>query len=131
MFVDHIHFQYNGIMYGILLYSIGYILEVIVVIFKSNHFVTDCFQGRFLKGAFWFAFLLNMKHIYVYVAPAYIIYLLRNYCLDAKPLNRFESIFTAFSIKNTCKLAVVVIGIFIATFIPFYDHVDQVRTLYS
>jgi len=28
----------------------------------------------------WFAALLNLKHIYLYVAPAYGVYLLRNYC---------------------------------------------------
>jgi len=28
----------------------------------------------------WFAALLNLKHLYLYVAPAYGVYLLRNYC---------------------------------------------------
>lgn len=37
-------------------------------------------QSRHLEGALLFAILLNLKHIYLYVAPAYGIYLLRSYC---------------------------------------------------
>lgn len=41
------------------------------------------FQKRYLEGAFLFAVLLHFKHIYVYVAPAYGVYLLRSYCFTA------------------------------------------------
>lgn len=37
-------------------------------------------QSQHLQGALLFAFLLNLKHIYLYVAPAYGVYLLRSYC---------------------------------------------------
>jgi len=37
-------------------------------------------QGRNVEASVWFAALLNLKHIYLYVSPAYVIYLLRNYC---------------------------------------------------
>ncbi|XP_066902455.1 dolichyl pyrophosphate Glc1Man9GlcNAc2 alpha-1,3-glucosyltransferase isoform X2 [Halyomorpha halys] len=65
--VDHIHFQYNGFLLGILLVSIAKIMK-----------------GHHLSGAFWFAVLLNLKHIYIYMAPAYGVYLIRNYCLVRK-----------------------------------------------
>ena len=35
-------------------------------------------------GGFWFAVLLNLKHIYMYVAPAYFVYLLRSYCFTSR-----------------------------------------------
>jgi hypothetical protein len=34
-------------------------------------------QERFLLGAATFVFLVNMKHIYLYMAPAYAFYYLR------------------------------------------------------
>jgi len=63
--VDHIHFQYNGFMYGILLWSI---------LMARN--------GNKLTSGVLFAVLLNFKHIYMYLAPAYFVYLLRTYCMS-------------------------------------------------
>ena len=39
-------------------------------------------QGNKLASGFLFAVLLNFKHIYMYLAPAYFIYLLRSFCLS-------------------------------------------------
>lgn len=39
-----------------------------------------CEQSKHLQGALLFSVLLNLKHIYLYVGPAYGIYLLRSYC---------------------------------------------------
>ncbi|XP_068963217.1 dolichyl pyrophosphate Glc1Man9GlcNAc2 alpha-1,3-glucosyltransferase isoform X4 [Petaurus breviceps papuanus] len=66
LIVDHIHFQYNGFLFGLMLLSIARL-----------------FQKRHLEGALLFAILLHFKHIYLYVAPAYGIYLLRSYCFTA------------------------------------------------
>ncbi|KAF5927055.1 hypothetical protein HPG69_018321 [Diceros bicornis minor] len=54
LIVDHIHFQYNGFLFGLMLLSIARL-----------------FQKRHMEGAFLFAVLLHFKHIYLYVAPAY------------------------------------------------------------
>ncbi|XP_037027416.1 probable dolichyl pyrophosphate Glc1Man9GlcNAc2 alpha-1,3-glucosyltransferase isoform X2 [Bradysia coprophila] len=97
-FVDHIHFQYNGIMFGILLLSISKMC-----------------QEKFVLSAFLFAVLLHMKHIFIYVSPAYIVYLLKFYCLrNASPL------------VSLIKLGVIVIGVTVMSFGPFYNHLPQV-----
>ncbi|KAI0693783.1 glucosyltransferase [Cytidiella melzeri] len=65
LIVDHIHFQYNGFMFGIMLWS---------MLMARN--------GNKLGSGFLFAVLLNFKHIYMYLAPAYFVYLLRAFCLS-------------------------------------------------
>ncbi|KAI4459710.1 dolichyl glycosyltransferase [Holotrichia oblita] len=105
LMVDHIHFQYNGIMFGILLLSI-----------------TKMLKEQYIWSAFWFTILLNMKHIFIYLAPAYFIYMLRNYCFRNKKAG------TSFSTGciHFIKLAGTVISLFLITFVPFYDHINQV-----
>ncbi|KAK4561717.1 glycosyl transferase [Recurvomyces mirabilis] len=68
LIIDHIHFQYNGFLYGIL------ILSIVLARKKS----------RLLVSGLLFAALLCFKHIYLYLAPAYFVYLLRAYCLGSK-----------------------------------------------
>ncbi|XP_060523913.1 probable dolichyl pyrophosphate Glc1Man9GlcNAc2 alpha-1,3-glucosyltransferase [Cylas formicarius] len=111
LMVDHIHFQYNGVMYGFLLLSISFMLE-----------------GKYLWSAFWFTFLLNMKHIYLYLAPAYFVYLLRHYCMDVQLDGQIRKniTFSKHIFINLVKLGLVVVGVFIASFLPFAKHIGQV-----
>ncbi|XP_071472630.1 dolichyl pyrophosphate Glc1Man9GlcNAc2 alpha-1,3-glucosyltransferase isoform X4 [Marmota flaviventris] len=84
LIVDHIHFQYNGFLFGLMLLSIARL-----------------FQKRHVEGAFFFAVLLHFKHIYLYVAPAYGIYLLRSYCFTAnKPEPAASSLFPTLSFQE-------------------------------
>lgn len=70
LIIDHIHFQYNGFLYGILIFSI-------VLARKKS--------GLLASGVV-FAALLCLKHIYLYLAPAYFVYLLRTYCLGSRSI---------------------------------------------
>jgi alpha-1,3-glucosyltransferase len=96
MIIDHIHFQYNGCMYGLL------ILSLVLARTKSG----------LLWSGLVFAALLCMKHIYLYLAPAYFVFLLRAYCLSPR------SIFSI-QVLNCIKLGAGIGSIFAAAFGPF------------
>ncbi|KAF4549245.1 Dolichyl pyrophosphate Glc1Man9GlcNAc2 alpha-1,3-glucosyltransferase-like protein [Elsinoe fawcettii] len=103
--IDHIHFQYNGAMYGVLILSIVLARE----------------QSKLLASGVVFAALLCMKHIYLYLAPAYFVYLLRVYCLSR------TNIFMP-RVFNCVKLGVAIIAVFGIAFGPFiyWGQIDQV-----
>lgn len=101
LLVDHIHFQYNGFLHGVLLLAVARI-----------------FQNRCLEAAFWFAVLLNLKHIYLYVAPAFFVYLLRSYCFV--PVRRGLTFrLSDFNMKNFLKLGSIVLLVFAVSLGPF------------
>lgn len=94
--IDHIHFQYNGCMYGLLIASL--------VLARK--------RSGYLASGLLFAALLCMKHIYAYLAPAYFVFLLRAYCLSPRSI---------FSIQwlNGIKLGGGIAAILGAAFGPF------------
>ena len=67
--VDSIHFQYNGMLNGLLVLSVHHI------------------QERPLLSAFLFSALLCSKHIFIYLAPAWFFHLLENYVLENKQIH--------------------------------------------
>jgi alpha-1,3-glucosyltransferase len=92
LILDHIHFQYNGPLFSILVFSL---LEA---------------ATSPLVSAFLFTAPLCFKHIYLYLAPAYFFYLLRSYCLSPSWRPQFS---------NTLKLGCVVLGTLAVAFGPF------------
>lgn len=108
LIIDHIHFQYNGFLYGILTLSI-------VLARKRN--------GLLWSGLL-FAALLCLKHIYLYLAPAYFVYLLRVYCLN------FRSTVPSIRFLNCIKLGVGILSIFALAFGPFiyWGHTEQLMS---
>ncbi|KAJ1668583.1 glycosyl transferase [Coemansia sp. RSA 1813] len=103
VFVDHIHFQYNGFLFGILVYSLVFALE-----------------HRNLQAGTTFAVLLCFKHIYMYIAPAYFLYLLFDYCVVRRTKGQRKSIvdFGA-SALQLAKLGSAVAIVFGLVFGPF------------
>jgi alpha-1,3-glucosyltransferase len=59
-----------------------------------------------------FAALLCMKHIYLYLAPAYFVFLLRTYCLSSRSIFNIQSM-------NCVKLGLGILVVFAAAFGPF------------
>ena len=70
LLVDHIHFQYNGFMLGLLGTS--------VMLFRRSDELTK--PTFVLLGGACFACLLVLKHLYVFAAPLYFVYLLNGFC---------------------------------------------------
>ncbi|KAI9845234.1 MAG: glycosyl transferase [Sclerophora amabilis] len=96
LIIDHIHFQYNGFLYGILVLSL----------FLARK------QSTLLYSGLLFAVLLCLKHIYLYLAPAYFVYLLRAYCLGRKSILDIRFV-------NAIKLGTGLLVIFGSAFGPF------------
>ena len=78
--VDHIHFQYNGMLLGMLLISIAFVE-----------------RGRYMLGALTYMILVWSKHIFLFCAPVYFVYFLWAYVFRASGLGaqiyRFLSLF--------------------------------------
>ncbi|KXS10630.1 glycosyltransferase family 57 protein [Gonapodya prolifera JEL478] len=110
LIVDSIHFQYNGFLFGVLLWSVAEIME-----------------GNDLLGGAIFAVLLNLKHIFLYLAPAYFIYLLRHFCFQADSTKNgtkglrvaSKALLSTFDYPNFVLLASSVLSIFCISFLPF------------
>ncbi|CAF0770941.1 unnamed protein product [Adineta ricciae] len=88
LIVDHMHFQYNGFLLGILLTSISCM-----------------YRNEYLMSAIWFSTLLNFKHIFLYIAPAYVVYLFYGFCVKQS--------------SNPVRFLVNLIALSIATLLPF------------
>ncbi|AMD21232.1 HEL048Wp [Eremothecium sinecaudum] len=108
--IDHIHFQYNGFLFAILIGSI--------IAAKKQRYL--------LCGAL-FATSLCFKHIFLYLAPAYFVFLLRAYVLDINAL-KYKSyrdwVFVP-QWRNLFKLGGVVLLIFTICFAPFITVMPQ------
>ena len=104
LIIDHVHFQYNGFLYGILVWSL--------VLARK--------QSTLLGSGLLFGCLLCLKHIYLYLAPAYFVYLLRVYCLSPRSIFRIR-------LSNCLKLGTGLVVILGAAFGPFYywGQMDQ------
>ena len=96
LILDHIHFQYNGMLLGILLMSIACIEN-----------------GNILMGAALYTCLVTFKHLYATLGPIYFIYLLRHYCFSSTTKG------IQFRWRNFLKLAIVTAFTLLLPFVPF------------
>ncbi|PRW44369.1 putative dolichyl pyrophosphate Glc1Man9 c2 alpha-1,3-glucosyltransferase [Chlorella sorokiniana] len=77
LLVDHVHFQYNGMLLGLFTLS-----------------MVAAAEERHLLAALLFSALLCFKHIFLYAAPAFFVYMLRRYCRGPQAVLRFVALGT-------------------------------------
>jgi len=94
LILDGIHFQYNSMMYGLMILSIALIKE-----------------RSYFKSALVYAILLNFKHIYLYFAPCFGLLYLKKVVTAKKSLGQ--------GILNFILLGIQTIFIFALSFGPF------------
>ena len=104
---EDIHFQYNGMLFAILLLSYNFAL-----------------RGNDLMCGVMFAILLNFKHIFIYMAPAFFIYLLRRYCTYTFPQH---GPLGWLNLRKFFTLGFSVLAVFAISFGPFVGHILQIR----
>jgi len=113
LLIDHVHFQYNGFLLGVLVASIAMVSE-----------------RRYLLGGALFAVALNLKHINLYIAPVYFVFLLRAYCFGAEVDDQRGSPVAKVSqsswLQRFITLGSIVIAIFALSFGPFLQQLPQV-----
>lgn len=124
LWLDHVHFQYNGMLLGILLASLGCLLMGNNVVSRhdgggdgTSSSSSWAYNMYHLTGAALFALLLNMKHLYLALAPLYFCYLLERYCLtstDSQGVTTKGFLFGKFFL-----LAMVTVTALVLPWIPF------------
>jgi len=60
-----------------------------------------------MEATVWFTALLNLKHIYLYVAPAYGVYMLRNYCVKRHKSTSHGYYLSCFNTLNAVQFITV------------------------
>ena len=111
LIVDHIHFQYNGFLFSILIASIV----------AAKH-------KKYLWCAAFYSMALCFKHIFLYLAPCYFVFLLRAYCLNFEnfKFRSYKDLFFNVRWKHLFQLAAIVLGMFTLCFGPFIFELPQV-----
>lgn len=114
LFVDHIHFQYNGFLMGILL--------LCIILAQKK---------RFLGLALAFSVLVLMKHLFVPLAPIFALYLLKSYCMNSKNFSEFnKNLF----LTRLFYLVLIALSVLILGFGPFlaqengFNQIQQMLT---
>jgi len=125
LWLDHIHFQYNGMLFGLLLASLGYLMHANNTVKATNDDKSkqkaQSFHTHHWKAAVIFAFLLTMKHLFLTLAPFYFVYLLRRYCLVPNDNNQLR----------VQPLHLITLGMYTTTtlFLPFLPFLKQLPQL--
>ena len=101
LIVDHVHFQYNGMLIGVLLLSCAALAT-----------------GRDRWSAVGFAVLLNLKHLFLFAAPLFFLQLLRGHVLQQRAPS-------SAALKRLVALGGLVVAVFALSLGPFTAQLSQ------
>jgi alpha-1,3-glucosyltransferase len=124
LWLDNVHFQYNGLLLGILFFSIGLLMHANNNNNNTTAATTRTMSSTTLSGTHFyhltaaavFALLLTLKHLYLTNGLWYAVYLLRRFCYERTVSSSDETVTTeslslqrrlAFSWQRFLALAVV------------------------
>lgn len=71
-------------------------------------------QKQYIQSTFYYAWLINMKHIFIYIGPVYFVFLIKNYIIGKK------------FIPNFTKVGSVATSVTLFAFGPFIKQLPQV-----
>ncbi|CAM9089867.1 unnamed protein product, partial [Ectocarpus fasciculatus] len=107
LLVDHIHFQYNGFLIGILVLTLDF-----------------CNKEQYLASAFSFSVLIFLKHLFAPLALPFGVFLLSAYCVKNE---KFQFI-------NFLKLVAIALCVVLLAFGPFLlqpDIFSQLQQIFT
>ena len=111
--LDHIHFQYNAMLLGILLLSIWSLARGAAA--SALDSPKEVLKWDLL-GAFFYSILLGMKHLFLLLGPLYFVYLLRHTCFVPTKTTKKRS--PTFSLGRFTLLALVTGTTLILPYVP-------------
>ena len=95
--IDNIHFQYNGILFGLFFISLGFIAK-----------------KKYIYGAIFYFICLCMKHLFIYFSPAYFIFYFKYIIIKNIQKKKYKKI-----IINTILIGIGICTVIIISFLPF------------
>eukprot|EP00979_Chaetoceros_neogracilis_P000169 scaffold51_cov297-Chaetoceros_neogracile.AAC.6 len=120
--LDHIHFQYNGMLLGVLMGSLACLMQGIKV--DTQQRPTPTVAKLELVGSVLFALLLTLKHLYLTLGPIYFFYLLHKFCFRINDEGQKK-----FDPKRLVVLGTAVLVTLTVPVLPFFMNNDNKEQL--
>ena len=95
--IDNIHFQYNGILFGLFFMSLSFISK-----------------KKYIFGAIFYFICLCMKHIFIYFAPAYFLFYFQYIIINNIKKKKYIVLLT-----NVILIGLGILAVLLISFLPF------------
>jgi alpha-1,3-glucosyltransferase len=113
LWLDHIHFQYNGALLGVWMLSLSCLVSGRRQ--SSSSLTYDIYH---LTAAVLFALLLTLKHLYLPLSLWYLVYLFRVYCYKPNTRTTLSSLWVSVHWKRFTMMGLVTLSTLTLPFVP-------------